>query len=845
MTEILTNPAIQHDNKNIRLYWNTTTRALVIIVTNKEDTKRVKRKDYKIYYYSEDKDITNAKEIKDMFMREARGILMAVFNIQIDLGEAEKLTNALINFNDINGILGRKKEAKEVLDEINNEEFRKIFEEVQEEAKGQKVEDKKPKGNKSNKRKAAKNNEIKTVMYIAIDYLKLYHDNELYNIAHGLETQQDIIIDYQKWNAYNHSMGEKLIKEPNEVLEIINNAILNMFDPNNNAFTYDTLPNETSQEHAEPMEDQQIVVTEDNFNIKFDNLELTPTKQLLAGKIGQMVQTEGIIKGVLEPSFYYTNIVFECRGCQRLHEVKQTSASTILEPSICSECGGRSFRMIKEQSTAKDLKYIRLQEPTDDLSTDERPRNILVCLTGNLTYNIINGQRVKITGILDGNRDEKDGTHKFYLNANHIVKLEDRQIEITDEDEAQILELAEDPNIVDILVNSFAPNIIMAPEIKLAILCLLVKAGYTEDLREEIHILIIGDPGVGKTKIKEFAHNMAEKGIKASGTNASGVGLTGAVDRDPVLNTPMVNAGAIPMANNGHLFLDEIEKLPTEEQQKMLDGMESGEIPITKWGLMETLPAHTSILATGNPVYGCFDPYSTKSINDQINLYAALLSRFDIVIALEDKKDKKKDKQIGQSILNKFRPGNKDKEADGKKRIDPELLQKYLIYARRNYKPVPIEDEALDKFLVDEYYLESREMGKDARSFEAVNRFAGAIAKLRLNDQINIDDYQKAIDMQNYSLKSLGMDPSNVDINEVRGNLNNKDKQHRKQVLTVMNDYMHSADNLDTDAIPKKVLLETCQDKYNVSSSTVYEAIKQLKNANEIYEYKKEVYFKH
>ena len=307
----------------------------------------------------------------------------------------------------------------------------------------------------------------------------------------------------------------------------------------------------------------------------------------------------------------------------------------------------------------------------------------------------------------------------------------------------------------------------------------------------------------------------------------------------------MVNAGAIPMANNGHLFLDEIEKLPIEEQQKMLDGMESGEIQITKWGLMETLPAHTSILATGNPVLGRFDPYSTKSINDQIKLYPALLSRFDMVIALEDKKDETKDKLIGKSILNKFRPGNNNQEDDGQKRIDPELLKKYLIYARRHYKPIPIEDEALDEFLVDEYYLESREMGKDARSFEAVNRFAGAIAKLQLRDQIIVDDYQEAINMQNFSLKSLGMDPSNVDIDELRGNLNNKDKQHRKQILTIMHDYMHSEENLDTDAIPKQVLLEACQDKYNMGKTTFYNAFRQLKNAKEIYEYHKQVYFKH
>lgn len=317
---------------------------------------------------------------------------------------------------------------------------------------------------------------------------------------------------------------------------------------------------------------------DEDVNIRFDNLEVTQTKHLLANKIGLIVQTEGIIKCILEPSFYYTYATFECEKCKRLYEVKQTSKTSIMAPSICMECGGHEFEFKEEQSTAKDLKYIRLQEPTDDLETDERPRNILCCLTGDLSHNVRSGQWVKITGILLGISD--DGNRKFVLDANNVVQLEDKKIEITEEDKRQIIELSKADNLLDILVNSFAPKLIIDREIKLAVLCYLVNAGYTEELREQIHILIIGDPRTAKTQLKNSAHLLTEKGIKASGTNASGVGLTGAVDRDPVLNTPMVNAGAMPMANNGHLFIDECEKMPKEEQQKILDGMESGEIPI-------------------------------------------------------------------------------------------------------------------------------------------------------------------------------------------------------------------------------------------------------------------------
>ena len=815
--EILT-PAITHDNKNIRVYWNMPKRTVVLIITNLADTKRVKRKDYSPLVYNSVEDYKDVEHMTQAFAREIQGKLIAFFKINIGLENVQKLANALINYSDMHHVIGRTITADEELAKIDNKEFAQIFQEVQQELEDNKV-DPTP-----NVEPSTNSNVVydKDKIFGKIpkdnfkDYIDQFHANELRNINEGVELPQTINIDWQNLMAFDKELATLIINKPKDTLELMAIAL---YEHATNKFDID-----------------------EDVNIRFDNLEVTPTKELLANKIGQMVQTEGIIKGILEPSFYYTNIVFECKKCHRLHEVKQTSIGQIIEPSLCTECGERSFKQLEDLSTAKDLKYIRLQEPTDNLDTDERPRNILVCLTGNLSHNIVSGQRVKITGILEGNTDDK-GARKFVLEANNVVKLEDKKIEITDEDVEQILELSQDPKIIDILINSFAPKLIIDREIKLAVLCYLVNAGYTEELREQIHLLIIGDPGTAKTQLKIIAHLLAEKGIKASGTNASGVGLTGAVDRDPVLNTPMVNAGAMPMANNGHLFIDECEKMPKEEQQKILDGMESGEIPIAKWGLMETLPAHTSIFAIGNPVYGRFDPY--KDINEQLNIYPPLLSRYDMVIALEDKKDDDKDRAIGKSILNKFRPGDETK-ADNVQRIDQELLKKYLAYARRNYNPVPIANEELDTYLLD-YYLESRAIGKDARSFEAVNRFAGAIAKLQLHDQINVEDYTEAIDMQNYSLKTLGMEPleGKIDIDNVRGNTNNKDRANRKKILKVMDGYINSDGNLDDEAIPKDVLLEECQKQFDMGKSTFYKTFRQLKDGKEIYQHGRNVYFKH
>ena len=563
---------------------------------------------------------------------------------------------------------------------------------------------------------------------------------------------------------------------------------------------------------------------------------------MLSREVGRFTQTQGVIQGVYTPRPKLKKAVYECRGCMRLHEVEQeVSDNKLVQPSLCSECGGRTFRFRNDLSTYTNERLLLLTEPQEDLDLEDNPRQLIANLVGNKKFvsNITAGTRVKLTGVLGAVED--GDKNQFIYTVNNLDKLEDQTIKLTKEDKQRFLKLSQNPKLMDILVNSFAPELILPRELKEAILLYLVKSG--EDLKglDMIHILIISDPATAKTSLKEKVKELTEKGILTSGTGASGIGLTGAIVKDPITNNWVLTAGAIPLANKGHCIIDEIDKMSKEDSTHANNFMESGYDDFNKAGVNGRLYGKTSILALGNPKFGRYDKY--KSLQEQVDIDPTFQSRFDLIFLIEDKPDQEKDNKIIRSILNGYSTTKEEDSKSTDEILSTEDLKKYLAFARNEFNPKLTPEEEAYNF-INQYGVKARTIKEDGetpyhfRFIRSIPKLAGAYAKLHLRGTINKEDVEKAIKVKEYSINLIGLDPitNTLDTDRVTGNLNKDDKRQRGIIKHLIKEYVQDPSNLDGEGIPSKTLLDNYKYETNKSKNTFYRRLEELKNAGEIEE---------
>lgn len=553
-----------------------------------------------------------------------------------------------------------------------------------------------------------------------------------------------IYLDFMKLLEYSNRLVDEIMANPEENLRVLELAI----------------------------EEKGLI---SNVRVRLVNVPKSneiKIRDLRSRNLNEMLVIEGIVRQASDVRPQVVNAKFECPSCGTVLSVLQIERK-FHEPSRCS-CGRRGgFKLISKEMV--DTQRLVVEESPESLTGGEQPKRINIFLKEdlvepNMEEKTTPGSRIKVIGVLkevpvplqSGGLSTR---FELALEANNIIPMEEtfEELDINEEDEKQILELSQDPRLFEKLTKSIIPSVWGYDEIKRCLILQLfggvVKIHADgQRSRGDIHILLIGDPGVAKSATLGFMSRIAPKGRYVVGKSASGAGLTATVVRDEYLRGWSLEAGSMVLSNKGLICIDELEKMDPGDRSAMHEAMEQQTVTISKANVHATLRAETSVLAAANPKFGRFDPF--QSIAQQIDLPPTLINRFDVIFPLRDLPNKEKDELIAIHVLHEHQ--NLGEEMV----ISKELLRKYVAYAKQRVKPL-LTDDAVEE--IKKFYVELRNtpvsaegavrpIPISARQLQALIRMAEASAKMRLSETVDKDDAIRAIDILKYYLMQVGYD---------------------------------------------------------------------------------------
>ncbi|HYK93377.1 MAG TPA: minichromosome maintenance protein MCM [Thermoplasmata archaeon] len=536
-------------------------------------------------------------------------------------------------------------------------------------------------------------------------------------------------------------------------------------------------------------------------------------REIREGDLNRFLALDGIVRKATEVRPQILDAVFSCLACRaEVHEVQDVTAPVLREPLECPHCGkpvGRTrFRLLPEKSTYIDSQRIEVQENPESLKGGAHPQGLSVLLTEDLTGRVIPGNRVILNGTLKSLQRAtasrtglvRSTTFELMLLGNSLEykQREYDEIEVSEEEEALILRFRGDPHVIDTIVLSLAPTIHGMEDEKEAIALQLfggVEKRHADGVRTrgDIHILIVGDPGVAKSQLLRYVAEVAPRGIYTSGKGASAAGLTAAAVKDDFAGGRWVlEAGMLVLADGGIAVIDELDKMTPEDRSAIHEALEQQTVSIAKAGITATLNARCPVLAAANPKLGRFTP--DRSIAEQIDLPPTLLSRFDVIYSILDKPDQKRDRYLANRILLSHQEGEAREVAvraggpllSSGAPFEPDFMRKYIAYARRHIRPV-LTTEALQT--LEDFYVSVREQGEQpdspvpitARQLEALVRLSEAAARARLSPTVGVDDARRAVHVVEKFLKRISQSEGKLDIDVITTGVSHS--QRERQLL--------------------------------------------------------------
>ena len=641
------------------------------------------------------------------------------------------------------------------------------------------------------------------------EFLRTYKDDQ--GILHywtrlqqmSINDETSLSIDFQDLISFDNVFMALAAESPSTFIDTVNNAliaVLRVEDP----------------DYVSSLDTSLLKARITNYS------EHVPLRAIRAKHIGKLVRVSGIMMRASEVKPLLVQAMFQCRICdEKIPQTQEEGRYT--EPVRCPLCDKKTpMRLLAQESQFRDWQKVRIQESPDELPPGQMPRSIDIILEGDIVDISRPGDLVKVTGILEttpdfSRRGGRLATFNIFIEANgvEVSEKEHEQIEISEEDEKQIRELADDPYVHERIVASIAPSIQGHTTIKESI-ALLLFGGVSKTLadgtklRGKSNILMIGDPGTGKSQILKFVSGLAVRALYTSGKGSSAAGLTAAVIHDADSGAMTLEAGALVLADQGIACIDEFDKMDPTDRTAIHEAMEQHTVSIAKAGIVATLNARTSILAAANPTLGRYE--SSLSVQDNIRLPFTILSRFDLIWIMVDTIEATRDRELAKFILNMHQM-KRAKDAPSIPPVSQEFLKKYIGYANRYVIP-QLTVEAAE--VIENFYVDLRKSAEGgaavpitARQLESLVRLSEARARMALQPKVSKEDAQAAVRLMEDSLRMVALDrvTGKIDIDKLVSRMSASQRSSSDIIIKAIRDMeAEGTSTVNKDALVQKAV---------------------------------------
>lgn len=525
-------------------------------------------------------------------------------------------------------------------------------------------------------------------------------------------------------------------------------------------------------------------------------------RNLAKEEIAKLVCVSGIVVKSSSTHVRCVKATIQCTSCRSKTTISGGAVSEL--PAQCHEngmvtgnrqrCRPYPYVLLPDQCSFEDQQSIKLQELPEEVPTGELPRHATVVVDRYLVDRIAPGARVIVIAVVsvqEKKSREADkargagriaGLRAQFLRGVGVItagdltginetttpgKTHDRlHRSWNPADEARFKTFARAGNVYDRISRAIDPAVFGLVDQKKAIACLLFGGNRKlldgNYLRGDMNVLFVGDPSTAKSQLLKFTERVAPIGIYTSGKGSSAAGLTAAVVGGGN-GEFWLEAGSMVLADGGVVCIDEFDKMREQDQVAIHEAMEQQTISLAKANLTTMLNSRTSVLAAANPSLGSYDP--TKSNEDQMDFQSSILSRFDLIFRVLDPRNEELDGTLARHVISVHKSRQSTKNAPGQPKestageIPLSFITQYVSYARSTC--YPRLTTAAANLLLD-YFVSVRKNAREAslnsnsntgstaiqitpRQLESLVRISEALAKMRLDSSVKVEDAKEAM----------------------------------------------------------------------------------------------------